>query len=273
MQDVHLIGAIPGGGRVIGDRRHSHHHHQHQQALKCPRCDSLNTKFCYYNNYNLSQPRHFCKNCRRYWTKGGVLRNVPVGGGCRKKSKRSHPKPKHNPPTNSLSSTEGSTITTATTTSAVAGVFQISESENFGINVGLDPLMDSNHQIGDHHPMLFASEIGGFGNLMSDSADPLGLVGAAETTTAFSEFQAEWEIGGRNDEKIHGGTLDPMVRIDDLLENRGSNCGLDALDWQAGITNTTTGAAGYWSQTTSSHPHLLSQWSDNANSDLPLFLP
>ncbi|XP_047314731.1 dof zinc finger protein DOF3.1-like [Impatiens glandulifera] len=55
--------------------------HQH---LKCPRCDSMNTKFCYYNNYNLSQPRHFCKSCRRYWTKGGILRNIPVGGGTRK---------------------------------------------------------------------------------------------------------------------------------------------------------------------------------------------
>ncbi|MCO5581858.1 hypothetical protein L7F22_035747 [Adiantum nelumboides] len=55
-----------------------------EQALKCPRCDSLNTKFCYYNNYSLTQPRHFCKNCRRYWTQGGSLRNVPIGGGCRK---------------------------------------------------------------------------------------------------------------------------------------------------------------------------------------------
>ncbi|KAI3775095.1 hypothetical protein L1987_49663 [Smallanthus sonchifolius] len=60
--------------------------HEH---LKCPRCDSTNTKFCYYNNYNLSQPRHFCKNCRRYWTKGGTLRNIPVGGGTRKITKRS----------------------------------------------------------------------------------------------------------------------------------------------------------------------------------------
>ncbi|KAJ6793844.1 dof zinc finger protein 2 [Iris pallida] len=57
---------------------------QQQQALKCPRCDSSNTKFCYYNNYSLSQPRHFCKACKRYWTRGGTLRNVPVGGGCRK---------------------------------------------------------------------------------------------------------------------------------------------------------------------------------------------
>jgi hypothetical protein len=64
-----------------------------QEQLKCPRCGSANTKFCYYNNYNLSQPRHFCKNCRRYWTKGGALRNIPVGGGTRKNTKRaSNPK-------------------------------------------------------------------------------------------------------------------------------------------------------------------------------------
>jgi hypothetical protein len=55
-----------------------------EAAPSCPRCDSPNTKFCYYNNYSLSQPRYFCKGCRRYWTKGGSLRNVPVGGGCRK---------------------------------------------------------------------------------------------------------------------------------------------------------------------------------------------
>ncbi|EYU21394.1 hypothetical protein ABFS82_09G115800 [Erythranthe guttata] len=60
-----------------------------QEHLKCPRCDSANTKFCYYNNYNLSQPRHFCKSCKRYWTKGGALRNIPVGGGSRKNAKRS----------------------------------------------------------------------------------------------------------------------------------------------------------------------------------------
>ncbi|XP_059670792.1 dof zinc finger protein DOF3.1-like [Cornus florida] len=68
------------------DGRQPPHPHQppQQQPQKCPRCDSLNTKFCYYNNYSLSQPRYFCKTCRRYWTQGGTLRNVPVGGGCRK---------------------------------------------------------------------------------------------------------------------------------------------------------------------------------------------
>ncbi|CAI5982231.1 unnamed protein product [Closterium sp. NIES-64] len=64
---------------------------QEQQSLKrptkklpCPRCASMDTKFCYYNNYNASQPRHFCKGCQRYWTAGGTLRNVPVGSGRRK---------------------------------------------------------------------------------------------------------------------------------------------------------------------------------------------
>ncbi|EPS67305.1 hypothetical protein M569_07471, partial [Genlisea aurea] len=59
-----------------------------EPAQKCPRCDSNNTKFCYFNNYSLTQPRYFCKACRRYWTRGGALRNVPVGGGCRR-NKRS----------------------------------------------------------------------------------------------------------------------------------------------------------------------------------------
>ncbi|TKY52008.1 Dof zinc finger protein DOF4.6 [Spatholobus suberectus] len=62
---------------------------QKEQALNCPRCHSINTKFCYYNNYSLTQPRYFCKTCRRYWTDGGSLRNIPVGGGSRKNKRSS----------------------------------------------------------------------------------------------------------------------------------------------------------------------------------------
>ncbi|KAL5540036.1 hypothetical protein UlMin_021748 [Ulmus minor] len=84
-----------------------------QEQLNCPRCNSTNTKFCYYNNYSLTQPRYFCKTCRRYWTEGGTLRNVPVGGGSRKNKKpsssasSSSPKiPDLNPPSFSHFSSE-----------------------------------------------------------------------------------------------------------------------------------------------------------------------
>ncbi|CAL9756083.1 unnamed protein product [Musa acuminata subsp. burmannicoides] len=59
-------------------------------ALPCPRCKSKETKFCYFNNYNVNQPRHFCKACHRYWTAGGTLRNVPVGAGRRKVRRAPH---------------------------------------------------------------------------------------------------------------------------------------------------------------------------------------
>ncbi|CAJ1961902.1 unnamed protein product [Sphenostylis stenocarpa] len=55
-----------------------------EKIIPCPRCKSMETKFCYFNNYNVNQPRHFCKSCQRYWTAGGALRNVAVGAGRRK---------------------------------------------------------------------------------------------------------------------------------------------------------------------------------------------
>ncbi|KAJ8772211.1 hypothetical protein K2173_027388 [Erythroxylum novogranatense] len=129
MQDIHSIG---GGGSLFagggGDRRLRPYHNQNHQALKCPRCDSLNTKFCYYNNYNLSQPRHFCKSCRRYWTNGGVLRNVPVGGGCRK-TKRSKPK-QQTPYSPANTETIITTTVTATTSPTPTTVSRTSPPQN-----------------------------------------------------------------------------------------------------------------------------------------------
>ncbi|XP_065858510.1 dof zinc finger protein DOF4.6 [Euphorbia lathyris] len=75
----------PGGGGVGGKIKTT----KEQQVINCPRCNSTNTKFCYYNNYSLTQPRYFCKTCRRYWTEGGSLRNIPVGGGSRKNKRSS----------------------------------------------------------------------------------------------------------------------------------------------------------------------------------------
>ncbi|KAH7849313.1 hypothetical protein Vadar_016147 [Vaccinium darrowii] len=79
--------------------QHGPNHQPEPEALPCPRCTSTNTKFCYYNNYNLSQPRHYCKSCRRYWTRGGTLRNVPVGGGTRNHGKNPNHSNKKRPRT------------------------------------------------------------------------------------------------------------------------------------------------------------------------------
>ncbi|XP_015056384.1 dof zinc finger protein DOF2.4-like [Solanum pennellii] len=84
---------VGGGGSIrpgsMADRARLANIPMSEATQKCPRCESTNTKFCYFNNYSLSQPRHFCKTCRRYWTRGGALRSVPVGGGCRRNKRSS----------------------------------------------------------------------------------------------------------------------------------------------------------------------------------------
>ncbi|CAO2827961.1 unnamed protein product [Amaranthus hypochondriacus] len=88
---------------------------EQQDPLPCPRCSSLNTKFCYYNNYNFSQPRHFCKACRRYWTHGGTLRDIPIGGGSRKTAKRSR---------TSSASSSAIVASSATSTSSIGSILE-----------------------------------------------------------------------------------------------------------------------------------------------------
>ncbi|CAH1439534.1 unnamed protein product [Lactuca virosa] len=93
------------------------------EHLPCPRCDSTNTKFCYYNNYNFSQPRHFCKSCRRYWTHGGALRDIPVGGGTRKNAKRARISTATSHDNSSVSSgIEYHHISATSTTTSVASI-------------------------------------------------------------------------------------------------------------------------------------------------------
>lgn len=89
-----------------------------EPGLNCPRCDSTNTKFCYFNNYSLTQPRHFCKTCRRYWTRGGALRNVPVGGGCRRNKRTSKNRSSKSPSQNGLKSVSESPSRCSTETMA-----------------------------------------------------------------------------------------------------------------------------------------------------------
>ncbi|KNA09972.1 hypothetical protein SOVF_148620 [Spinacia oleracea] len=105
---------------------------QKDQAVNCPRCNSTNTKFCYYNNYSLTQPRYFCKTCRRYWTEGGSLRNIPVGGGSRKNKRSSSSSP------SSLSSPASKKIS----------------SHDLVASIGLHQHQEHQHQQQQHH--LFA---------------------------------------------------------------------------------------------------------------------
>ncbi|RVW20650.1 Dof zinc finger protein DOF5.4 [Vitis vinifera] len=250
MQDIHSMGA--GGGRIFGgDRRLRPHQNQ---ALKCPRCESLNTKFCYYNNYNLSQPRHFCKSCRRYWTKGGVLRNVPVGGGCRK-TKRSKAKSSSDAPrerkSNSHSSSESSSLTATTTAAATTATTEAvsapssnaastlvgfresrffapqSPNPNFEMPTLLDHSSDGN---------IFP-EIGSFTSLMTGSNDPAALGFNISDISPFKyqeqvDQNQQWQQQQQkmSDElkmqEITAGFLDQTVQVElSALQNRSNHGG------------------------------------------------
>ncbi|KAL1334260.1 hypothetical protein HN51_063182 [Arachis hypogaea] len=283
MQEIHSMGGTRFFGAAADRRLRPHHHHPHQntatnchqqQALKCPRCDSLNTKFCYYNNYNLSQPRHFCKNCRRYWTKGGVLRNVPVGGGCRK-SKRSNDNKtaktsKNNnsnnnsatatssaetppqttssqaPPTdqnsNSHSSSESSNLTAAAAAATIGTTELNSDSSKLLIH-------ENNNNNASSNPNLESgifSEIGTLTSLMVSSSSnndalAFGFGGGGVVPDATS-FQ--WHQQQKLPENLNGsgGSLldhhghGSTVTVDlSALPSKTGNGGFGPLDWQAGV--------------------------------------
>ncbi|KAK4793196.1 hypothetical protein SAY86_023631 [Trapa natans] len=198
------------------------------QALNCPRCNSLNTKFCYYNNYSLSQPRYFCKACRRYWTHGGSMRDVPVGGGTRK-NKRSglsssspssavHPPPqlsssaaenymKHfSPitfPPSDLSLSNFSTVTSPSPTVASGSTDRASVSSYKGLSL---MMMGQSNYMQD---LAFSS--GGFHSTL-----PAGLFKPATTTPSFTFMDvslqarndsADTDAGGFNNIAAYHGNL------------------------------------------------------------------
>ncbi|XP_057727922.1 dof zinc finger protein DOF3.2 [Arachis stenosperma] len=157
---------------------------QPEQALKCPRCDSTNTKFCYYNNYSLSQPRYFCKSCRRYWTKGGTLRNVPVGGGCRK---------------NKRSSNSSSSSTTSSSSNSPAPSSRRPQ-DHHGFISPNNPLITAfPHLAYDHHP----------------SSSP-----TSDLTLALARLQKQTMPFDDHDLSILG---NPTSSLCDILGNQGLN--------------------------------------------------
>lgn len=120
-------------------RQQQQQQQQQLEPLKCPRCDSTNTKFCYFNNYNKSQPRHFCKSCKRHWTKGGTLRNVPVGGG--RKNKR---------PKTSATATAAAATPTVTSSPATPTTSSITNRSNINMGIQTQQQRKSSLALGDH---------------------------------------------------------------------------------------------------------------------------
>jgi hypothetical protein len=49
-------------------------------GCSCPRCASTDTKFCYFNNYNVKQPRFFCKVRASWGARPGPARPGAVVG-------------------------------------------------------------------------------------------------------------------------------------------------------------------------------------------------
>lgn len=72
---------------LIGRLRMMDYHGPPLPQRQCPRCHSNDTKFCYFNNYSVEQPRYYCRACERHWTHGGIQRNIPSGGKSRKEKK------------------------------------------------------------------------------------------------------------------------------------------------------------------------------------------
>ncbi|XP_057737544.1 dof zinc finger protein DOF3.1-like [Arachis stenosperma] len=165
------------------------------EPLRCPRCDSTNTKFCYYNNYNKSQPRHFCRACKRHWTKGGTLRNVPVGGG--RKNKRPT---KKSTTTTSISTT---TTTTVTTLNGGGGKMEVQPQSNrplpppppatlYQSMIRPPPLLP---QQNNNNNLSEVKDFGGSGMFLSSSSSALNLPQSQSlifpfSTTSSSSFDA-----------------------------------------------------------------------------------
>nr|XP_018623341.1 dof zinc finger protein DOF5.4 [Nicotiana tomentosiformis] len=235
MQDIHsIIGG--GGGRFYGGGGGDRRLRLNQpQAVKCPRCDSLNTKFCYYNNYNLSQPRHFCKSCRRYWTKGGILRNIPVGGGCRK-SKRSKSNPsavstadetsqENMSKSNSNSGSESSSLTAITSSAAAAA----------NTSVAMTPEVGSGNSFNSNLPDFPESSFLVTETTKGDCIDQQLVVGHTTEEQIFQNI-GTYSFNVNNISMYQNSNacfFDRTVHVE-LSGRRANDGGLAPMDWQTG---------------------------------------
>ncbi|KAI7754569.1 hypothetical protein M8C21_013463, partial [Ambrosia artemisiifolia] len=98
--------------------------------------------------------RHFCKACRRYWTRGGVLKNVPAGGGCRRNKRSSKSRNSKSP---SQSGPKSLSVSPPRTSSDNMTSTQIPHPPSLHL-----PFMSSLSQYGSHVGGNLSSTIAGF---------------------------------------------------------------------------------------------------------------
>ncbi|KAM7257564.1 hypothetical protein ACFE04_013305 [Oxalis oulophora] len=182
-----------------------------EHSLKCPRCESTNTKFCYYNNYSLSQPRYFCKSCRRYWTKGGTLRNVPVGGGCRKNHKIIRSKRSSSSSSLSNQSELSDTITNSNSNSTTFNIPPLTYDHH-----------DSNHDL----TLAFARLQNNFGN-PSVYAD--NFITNPNSTQGFLGFVDHHGTQNNFNQNVYLGAID----ADNINNNNNNNIGGEIMQLQS----------------------------------------
>ncbi|CAH1446835.1 unnamed protein product [Lactuca virosa] len=181
-----------------------------EPGLNCPRCDSTNTKFCYFNNYSLTQPRHFCKTCRRYWTRGGALRNVPVGGGCRRNKRSSKSRSSKSP------SQSGAPKSLSVSPPRSSSENMTSSQLHHPPSLHL-PFMSSLSQYGGAGGNL-SSSIGGF-----QPPSEIGNFQIGSGSSGVIEAQSSSMVGGDislKNSRIDTSQIDPPVKVED---NRGLN--------------------------------------------------
>uniref|UniRef100_A0A5B7AJJ8 Dof zinc finger protein n=1 Tax=Davidia involucrata TaxID=16924 RepID=A0A5B7AJJ8_DAVIN len=215
-------------------RRQHHQQQQQSEPLACPRCGSTNTKFCYYNNYNKSQPRHFCKACKRHWTKGGTLRNVPVGGA--RKNKR----------LKTSNTATAATTTTATATATATATMTKSTNTHMGVqNVPLISTLDAINS--------FSTGINGiytgsstllvpqnqnlhfpFSSLSSINTDPSSL------SASFQSSMSSYIYGGGHGLK----TMEDSTITTTIMPSASNN--ITSQPWQVLPTSSVMDMPNYW---------------------------
>ncbi|PUZ41681.1 hypothetical protein GQ55_9G523900 [Panicum hallii var. hallii] len=219
---------------------------QPEPALKCPRCDSTNTKFCYYNNYSLSQPRHFCKACRRYWTRGGTLRNVPVGGGCRRNKRSSKSSAagggssSSSKPSSSARQLAGPSSTPSNATGATGAIIP----PGLGSFSHHLPFLGSMHQPGPNLGLAFSSGLPPLGMQHMDTVDQFPVASGGGATIGASLEQ--WRVQQQPQQQfpfLTGGILDlppaSMYQLG-LDANRGGGGSAAAAAFTLGQTSAAT---------------------------------